>query len=335
MRAINKQAGLVFCGLIIIWLGMGSALAQTVAEKGVTANHTYRILPGDLLATVVTDLPQFAWEGEVDAAGRVDVLFLEQPVAVLCRTPDEVAQELTRRYQKIIRKPQVEVKLLASVAKTEPPLLVGGAVQTAGRFLLKRQTRLSEVLASAGGVTAKANGTVRVVSTFNVLRCEADGTLVRHAANNFAPAVYSVAEVLRGQPATDPLVYAGDVVTVLERDLVYLNGGLNAPQAVVFRAGLTLVQALTETGGLLPDSDMSSVRLLRRRVGQKDHVELVLDVPAIKNVLKPDVPLQPNDVVIVPCARCRGRSEYCHTCTQTAGPDEFDNLQKLPLKVIE
>lgn len=325
---------LVCCWLVGAWLGLATA-AQTPNGVSAPVKRTYRILPGDELSTMVKDLPDFAWEGEVDAAGRLVLPFLAQPVAALCRTTDEVAQELTQRYQKIIRKPQVEVAVIASVDKTEPPLLVGGAVRAAGRFLLNRQTRLSEVLSAAGGVTEKANGTVRVVSTFDVLRCDSDGTLVRHAADNLSPAVYAVAEILHGKPTTDPLVYAGDVVTVLERDLVYLNGGLNAPQAIAFRPGLTLTQALAQNGGLTPDSNMSGVRLLRRGVGQKHATEMILDVPAIKNVLKPDMPLQPNDVVIVPCVRCRGRSEYCHTCTQTGGADALDNLKNLPLKVIE
>ena len=83
--------------------------------------------------------------------------------------------------------------------------------------------------------------------------------------------------------------------------IVYVEGFVarSTPVAFLPERELTLVQAITFAGGVLPRGDRKAVRVTRERADGSKVVEIV-DLVAISKGEKPDFVLQENDIVYVP-----------------------------------
>lgn len=94
---------------------------------------------------------------------------------------------------------------------------------------------------------------------------------------------------------------------------IFVGGEVGRPGVLTYRPGLTLVQAGIEAGGRLPTADLSRVTIVRRRGEQAEVLERDLsaivrggDVVALS---RPDLVLQPSDVIVFPQTRIAGISE--------------------------
>ena len=322
---------------LLIWLALGVGLVygQETSDQE-AASRAYRIQPGDTLSVLVRDLPEFAWEGDVDTAGNVSLPFIDKPLPALCQTSEVLGRTVKQEYQRFIKRPEVSVKIVNRRTVATPPVFVTGAVQEPGRFLLNRRVLLSEVLAAAGGLTKLAGKNVRVVATTGLVKCNEDGSIFRRTADNLTAAVYALAAVGVTAGPDNPVIYEGDVVTVLESDLVYVDGAVRQPAPLPFTGRLSALQAIKQAGGLLPENKAAKARLVRRPNWRNGPVEIILDLDALQKGLVPDVLLESNDVLYVPAAKEDLHNVVlCSVCTQTLKTDAMVQLQNSPLKVIE
>jgi len=92
---------------------------------------------------------------------------------------------------------------------------------------------------------------------------------------------------------------AGDVVSVLDADVVYVYGNVNKQGAYRVREPLTLTQAIVSAEGLKPAAKKNNVRILRQKPGSVDREEFVFDLNAIDKGKVKDPYLEPSDIVAV------------------------------------
>src|SRR5258707_1534344 len=124
----------------------------------------YRVGPGDLLDVRVFGQPDLNSTVEIDADGNISSLpFIEQPIPAKCRDERDIQKSITDAYAQYIVKPRVSVRGLERRGRA--PAVVTGAVRSAARFQMMRRVKLHELLASAGGITLNAAGTIQVVHT--------------------------------------------------------------------------------------------------------------------------------------------------------------------------
>ncbi len=294
------------------------------------AKPEYRLQPGDSLTVRWKDFPEADWDGEVDNRGNIALPLVDQPVRAVCRTVEELTREINGKYSKILRKPEADVSLAGKNETVKTPAMVLGAVRTPSRFLLNRRVYLSELLALAGGPNERAGKSVRVVPTSSVWQCNDDGTFFKREADNISALVLPLDLVQRKDAAADLPIHHGDIVTVLETDLVYLNGLVANPSAFAYSSGLTLTQALAKVGGV--NGAANTARIFRRIGAANNKIELTADLQAIRKGAAPDMQLYAYDVVIV-CASCQGQAVTCQTCLPSQ--DLLSVINKTPLKVIE
>jgi protein involved in polysaccharide export with SLBB domain len=90
-------------------------------------------------------------------------------------------------------------------------------------------------------------------------------------------------------------------VVVPIADLVYVQGEVRAPSPLKYTTDLTLLKAITLTGGLTPLAASGRVDLLRGRTGEKKE-RIRVDVDKIMRAPdeNPDVSLKPDDIIYVP-----------------------------------
>ena len=264
------------------------------------ADERYRIGPGDVLDIRVFNRPQLSREAvRVDGRGMIRMPFIEGEIQAACRTESELAGEITARYLKYQRNPQVDVFIKEYQSQ---PVAVIGAVNSPGRFQLQRRIRLLELLTFAGGPSARAGRTVQIIRTAGTQICEAQhgeelpgDTLPEDFAS------YSLSEMLRPSDARlNPYVRPGDIVSIPDAEQVFVVGNVLRPSSIPLKEPITVSRAIAMAGGTLPDTKSDKVRIIRQVSGTAGKNEIYVDIKAIDKRRAEDVMLQAGDIVDVP-----------------------------------
>jgi protein involved in polysaccharide export with SLBB domain len=85
---------------------------------------------------------------------------------------------------------------------------------------------------------------------------------------------------------------------------VYVGGEVGRPGALVYRQGLTALQAVLASGGFLPTARLDSVVIIRPETGGSGYMARKLDLERVVAAGdKEEIMLAPNDLVFVPRTR--------------------------------
>jgi protein involved in polysaccharide export with SLBB domain len=95
------------------------------------------------------------------------------------------------------------------------------------------------------------------------------------------------------------IMQPGDIVSVMDADVVYVYGNVNKQGQVTLKEPITLTQAIASSEGLKPSTRRNNVRILRQKPGSLERDEFVFDLDAIDKRKVRDPYLQPNDIVAV------------------------------------
>jgi len=255
----------------------------------------YRIGPEDVLMVTVWDHPELTLplgQYRTDAAtglvvgedGQIFYPYIGR-VKVSGLTVLQARELLTARLDKVLQRPQVDVKILTFRSQK---VFIGGEVKTPAVYnITDIPFTLAEAVNRAGGFLPTADQSRVVVSrgdrtwTLDFLTLMAQGNRI-------------------GQI----LLKDGDSVHVYHRDEapVYLLGELRNPRSVpAYNGKLSLAQAISEAGGIANQSaDARSIYVFRR--GKAEDAVDVFQLDAynpVAMVLADRFALQPRDVVYV------------------------------------
>jgi len=285
-------------------------------EPAVGDDGRYRIGPGDVIDVRVFGWPQFSRDGvRVDARGMILMPLISDEVKAGCRTETELAQEITKLYLKYLKNPQVDVFVKEFSSQ---PVAVIGAVNSPGRFQLRRQVRLLELLSYAGGPSPRAGRSVQVIHANSSAGCDTPTADEQPAAARIQSAgnepvvaesaatesnnieTFALSDMLRGDEKANPYVRAGDLVTIVDIDQAFVIGNVLRPITIPLKDPVTVRQAIAMAGGALPDTKTDKIRIVRQTpTGNK---EIYVDLKAIDKRGAEDIALQVNDIVDVPVA---------------------------------
>ncbi|HEY8184623.1 MAG TPA: polysaccharide biosynthesis/export family protein [Pyrinomonadaceae bacterium] len=263
--------------------------------------RNYLLGPGDIIDVRVFGQPDLSAIVEIDSDGNVSSLpFLESPIPARCRTEKALQKDIAEAYGKYIKNPQVSVRI--AERKSRQPATVFGAVRQPTRFTMQRKVRLNELIASSGGFTERASGTIQILHTEPVM-CPQPGEEADAApidALKIPLQIVKISELRAGLPQANPVIRPGDILQVTEAEPVYVTGSVFSPQGIYLRDQLTLSRALAMVGGVRSEAKVSEVKIYRQKPGAQDQETIVVDYGAIKKNKKPDVFLQAFDVIEVP-----------------------------------
>ncbi len=174
-----------------------------------------------------------------------------------------------------IQKPQVNIVLLLNRGNQVSVL---GAVNRAGRFPLETfNTRLSEMLAIAGGIAPTGADVAIVTGT-------RDGKPFRREID--IPEMF-----LDDKLGNDLVVSGGDVIYVYRMPMFYIYGEVQRPGSSRIERGMTVRQALAQSGGPTVRGTEKRLRLFRRGAGGS--VEAL--TPNLNDTIRPDDVLYVNE----------------------------------------
>jgi polysaccharide biosynthesis/export protein len=269
-----------------------------VPEIETTKN--YLLGPGDVIEVRVFGQTELNSTARIDGEGNIRSLpFLEKPIPAKCRNEYEVQNAIAAAYKVLINDPQVSVRIIER--NSRPPASVFGAVRQPGRLPMQRRMRLNELIASAGGVTERAAGTVQILHTEPVL-CPAPGEEAQAMpidGTRIPFDVISLSDMKSGKLEGNPIIRPGDYVLVSEAELVYVTGSVITPGPQLLAEKLSLSRVMAMAGGTKKEADLSDVRIYRQKIGSLEQEVLKVNYDAIKRNETPDVLLKPYDVIEV------------------------------------
>src|SRR5262249_33773397 len=101
------------------------------------------------------------------------------------------------------------------------------------------------------------------------------------------------------KPDSNMALRHGDIVTLGEHEAFYIRGEVARPGPYFVGKDYTVLRAISVAGGLTQFANRKEVQLLRSGDGgiQK---KTIVNLKAIEDGHKEDIPILPNDVIIVP-----------------------------------
>lgn len=267
-----------------IVLRFEAATARPVTAEALGGGE-YRIGPGDKLEIAVLGHPDLSKVVEVRVDGSINVPLLGD-VPVAGKTAGEVESDIAQRLKRdYLVDPEVSVDIRDYQSQWVTAI---GEVRTPGRYVLKRDMRLIDLLAEAGGTTKESGPEI---------------IITRRVPGQEEPQQIPVdREALFGHDAARkgniPLVH-GDIIAVPEKEAFYIRGEVVRPGSYFLERGMTVMQAITVAGGLGQFANRKSIQLLRSAKGGKSE-KMIINLKAIEDGKRADVSIQPNDLIIVP-----------------------------------
>jgi polysaccharide biosynthesis/export protein len=261
----------------------------------------YLLGPGDVVDIRVFGQPDLNSSAQVDSDGNLSSLpFLEKPIKAKCRTDKEVQKDIAAAYAKLIKNPQVSVRIAERLSRQ--PATVFGAVRQPTRVEMKRKVRLNELMAVSGGFTERASGTIQILHT-EPLMCPEPGEEAEAApieGTSIPLKIVQISELRSGKQEANPFIRPGDYILVTEAEPVYITGAVLSPGGIYLRDQLMLSRAIAMVGGPRKEAKLSDVKVYRQIAGSANQEVLHVDVAAIRKNQKPDFLLQAYDVIEVP-----------------------------------
>ena len=260
----------------------GYARAQTApstAPATATPDPSYRIAPDDtLIISVVNfkeDLP--SQQVLVTPDGLISVPLLGA-VPVAGKTTDEVTQTLTRGWKKYLVNPAVSVSLMTKHAEQ---VVIGGFVAHPGVAPYRPSLRVLDAIAQAGDVLP--NGDMSKV-------------VVTHGDHTQQTLDLSHPE-RKGDSPDDLALADKDAVYVPElRDEFSVVGEVSKPGSYPYKSDMTVLDALTAVGPMLPTADLSAATVTHNGHDQRIDLQPMLHGTDMNNNFK----LSAGDRIVIP-----------------------------------
>lgn len=233
------------------------ALAQTAQEHVLGA--------GDVIRVNVYQNPDLTLETRISEQGQISfplIGLVQLGGTTIVSAQDRIAKQL--RDGGFVLKPQVSVQIV-QIRSSQISIL--GQVGRPGRYPIEAaNTKVSEMIAAAGGVVPGGGDVVTLAGTRN-------GKPVKYEID--LPAIMQ-----SGRSELDVAVANGDILYVDRAPVIYLYGEVQRPGAIRLERGMTVMQALAQAGGLTQRGTERGMRVHRRNAkGQLDVLQLKLNDP--------------------------------------------------------
>lgn len=258
-----------------------------LAAQAASAEGEYVIGPEDLIEVTLYDIQDTSGEPRLIAARVSNSGYITLPYVgkVLAQGlgPLELEERLRRDYVRFIHDPQITVFIREYRSFR---VSVVGNVKTPGVLELKGRKTLLEALAMAGGLDPEAGRSVR---------------LSRASDDQVQSVLIDLDQLTQnGDVRLNPTLVPGDVITVPRAGIFYVEGMVNKPGAYPLLAETTVSQAIVTAGGLRTELARASGTTIYRKSPSGEREAIEVDIGAITDGKFRDLPIQAEDVVVVP-----------------------------------
>lgn len=266
-----------------------SLLAVIVLCSCSYAQESLLIGPGDQLHVQVLDTPEMEQHPRVTDSGEIPLIGVGT-LKVAGLTPAAAALKVQEVLisSHIMNHPDVTVTVDQYATQT---ISVLGQVKLPGVFSITTPRSVLDAIALGGGLTDVADRHVTI----------------QRRDRSIQPITYDLSNDADKAMRDQVEVYPGDIVLVPHAAIAYVLGDVNRPGGIVMQnnySQLTALQAVSIAGGTHSSAVPSHARLIRR-LPNSGYQEIPMNFSLIQKGKRPDVLLQPNDVIYIPFSYIR------------------------------
>jgi polysaccharide export outer membrane protein len=242
MRSLLRLVRLFAALALLAGLGVGHAQQRAPVTD-------YVLGAGDVIKITVFQSPELTLDTRIPESGVISYPLLGQVTLgglSVAAAEKRIADGLLAG--RFIKQPQVSI--LVTSQRGSQATVLGYAVRQ-GRYPLElSNTKLSDLLALAGGVAPEGSDTLTVVGT--------------REGKPFRKQVDLKSLFRGGNPSDDIVMQHNDVVYIERMPQIYVYGEVQRPGVLRLERGMTVLQALAASGGLTLRGTQRGIKLHRR-----------------------------------------------------------------------
>jgi polysaccharide export outer membrane protein len=253
------------------------ALLSTLLLWGPALADEYVIGGGDRIQVFVWGEPELSVQALVRPDGRVSLPGAGEIMAEGL-TPATLEKEITTRLARLVKAPVVTVSMTEIV--NSKVYIIGGGVSS-GVFDLRQKTTLLQLLAGMDLTRADLSGA-------HVMRGN------QRIERDFARLLHD------GDMSQNVVLRHNDVILfpALPEPYVYVLGAVTQPQALAWKEGMTLMDALLQSGGFSKFANENDTVIVRRTAGKEERIKVRARDLAEGKDLSQNALLQRGDYII-------------------------------------
>ncbi len=297
-----------------------AASAYHPANVLVSPEEDYRIGPSDVIEIQIEKAPELSRSIRVNASGTFLMPYLGRITAVQ-KTPEELAQYIADRLRgDYLKDPRVTVAVKEYNSRA---FFIQGAVRSPGVFQIEGRPSLLELITLAGGLGDNHGSMAFIIRRIKDPAGEAAKLTEKDQPEPSATTVSTTGDsteddpdsqyelikvnvnaLLKGNFNNNMFLEPRDVVNIPIADVFFIAGEVNAPGSFPLTDGTTLRQAISLAQGTTFKAATGRGIIFREGSDGKRE-EVHVDVAAVMSGKDEDVPIQANDIIIVPNSRTK------------------------------
>lgn len=239
----------------------------------------YVIGEGDVLDIAVWGVKELSFSAKVRPDGKITVPGLGDVVAS-GQTPAALQISMTARLKELVKNPIVSV---AVTGITNSKVYIFGGGVKAGVFELVQRSTLLQLLCTLGEVKS----------------ADLKKAYLLRKGKKIKEDFYTL--FISGDTNGDIQLESGDslfIPLLLDKN-VYVLGAVNTPKAIEYRDGMTVMEAILESGGFTKFASQNDTQIRRKEAG----VEISIPIKAKEIIqdgnMAQNAKLKPGDYIIV------------------------------------
>jgi len=272
-------------------------LAEHTLAQLCQQDQDYRLGPGDVIEVNI-----FEWElsektktvpARISQMGMVSLPMIGDLQAT-GRTVWDLKKQIEEKLQTggYIRRPQVSVIIKEFHSKK---IAVVGSVRKPAVYVIERNvTTLLDILSLSGGLTDQAG------QMLYVIRRDPSASARESAAAKPTTITIDLHELMEQcNLSLNMVLRNGDIVSVPQAERFFVYGYVREPGAFNLSKPTTVLEAVAMAQGLDHDRGSPGYCMLKRRSTGGDEQLIPIDLEAIRKGKKPNLYLEPNDILDV------------------------------------
>jgi polysaccharide export outer membrane protein len=266
---------------------------------GTQNSGSYRLGAGDQIMIRASNSPELNEKTfRIDLNGYINAPTIGRIMAA-GSTVEALERELLTRMRVFLQEPDVAVSVMEYQSQ---PVSIFGEVATPGVHQLQGRKTLVELLSMAGGLKVDAGPLVRITRDLQYGRIPLEG------AADDPTGKYSIAQlelkplIAAKTPEKDIAIQPYDIISVPRAELIYIAGDVtkSGPVELTDRTTISVLEALSATGGVTKTADTKKGRILRSVPGSSIRAQVPVNISKIMTGKSNDVQMMAGDILVVP-----------------------------------
>jgi polysaccharide export outer membrane protein len=297
LSSLRKR--ITLAGLFILFSGLHLLSQSQPAQNDKEVRSSYILGAEDQIVIHAVDVPDISDKPmRLDLSGDIKIPMVGR-IHAGGLTSEQLEAELTKRLAVYLEKPDVAVTIAEFHSQ---PVSVIGEVNTPGVQQIEGRKTLIEILSQAGGLNANAGPNITITRRIEWGRIPLSDSR-DDPTGRFSIAAIELKPLINAKtPEKNIVIRPYDVISVPRAETVYVIGevGKVGPLTLNERHTISVLQAISSSGGVLRTAAPAKAKILRPVAGSPTWAEFPVDIKKILKGQAKDQTLVAGDILFVP-----------------------------------